>query len=84
VSSELDAKLDALTRSERRRLGNELCELAERFVELLKPRLGLAVLEMVHEIQLAAGRESRVLVALERDEHPGVWLGDLPAGDDGG
>jgi hypothetical protein len=78
MGEQLDKVLDGLTMSERKRVGHELRDIAERMVELLKPKLAAVFLEMSHEVQVAAGRESRTLVALERDEHPGVWLEDTP------
>lgn len=78
MGEQLDKMLDGLTMSERKRVGHELLDIAERMVELLKPKLAAVFLEMSHEVQVAAGRESRTLVALERDEHPAVWLEDTP------
>jgi hypothetical protein len=80
MGEELDKVLDGLTKSERKRVGHELLDITERMVELLKPKLAAVFLEMSHEVQVAAGRESRTLIALERDEHPGVWLEDTPGG----
>ena len=78
MGEQLDKVLDGLTKSERKRVDHELLDIAERMVELLKPKLAAVFLEMSHEVQVAAGRESRRLVALERDEHPGAWLEDTP------
>ena len=78
MGEELDKVLDGLTMSERKRVGHELLDIAERMVELLKPKLASVFLEMSHEVQVAAGRESRTLAALERDEHPGASLEDTP------
>jgi hypothetical protein len=78
MGEQLDKVLDGLTMSERKRVGHELRDIGERMVELLKPKLAAVFLEMSHEVQVAAGRGSRTLVALERDEHPGVWLEDTP------